>query len=213
MLPRSVRSATRLASSSTFPASPSRINDSVAGTSTSPSHAERQHLARFWLQIEMTEQPTPEPVAEPKKPFNDWPYDKTYIGKALPREGGGWEIRILRRTNPDGPETELVGLTECATLERLEEKAWDFVRALTDDKNVRVIAAPDIGDALMMCVIGAWKAMRDAKEAEAQAARRIREVVRDLRERAVRDRHRFPGPHLAWPGIATPHLSSRRQQQ
>lgn len=135
--------------------------------------------------LEMTETAAQAGMTAPKNPFDDWPLDKTYIGKAVPREGGGWDVRILRRTNPQGPETELVGLTECATLARLEERTWDFVRAFTDEKDVHVISAPDIDDDLMMRIIAAWKAMRDAKKAEAQAAKRTREVVRELRERGL----------------------------
>jgi len=121
----------------------------------------------------------------PSNPFEDWPFDKSYIGKATPRKGGGWEIRVFRRTNPDGPELELVGMTECATLKRLEEKTWDFVRAMAQGEDFHVLSVPDLGDDVMTRVIGAWKAMRDAKDAEAQAAKRIREVVRDLRDRGL----------------------------
>lgn len=121
----------------------------------------------------------------PENPFDGWPIETTYLGRARQRDGGGWTIRVERRTNPDGPETELVGLAECATLERLEEKTWEFVRAHTDEPGVRVVSAPELGDDVMTRVIGAWKAMRDAKEAEAQAARQVRAVVRELRSRGL----------------------------
>lgn len=124
-------------------------------------------------------------MSAPSNPFKDWPFDKSYIAKATPRRGGGWEIRVFRRTNPDGPEIELVGMTECATLERLEEKAWDFVRALAQDEDIHVLSVPDLGDDHMTRVIQAWTAMRDAKEAETQAAKRIREVVKELRDRGL----------------------------
>jgi hypothetical protein len=124
-------------------------------------------------------------VSVPRNPFEDWPFDKSYIGKATPRKGGGWEIRVFRRTNPDGPEVELVGMTECATLERLEEKTWDFARALAPDEDIHVLSAPDLDDDVMSRVIGAWTAMKDAKEAEAQAAKSIREVVKELRDRGL----------------------------
>jgi DNA-directed RNA polymerase specialized sigma24 family protein len=124
-------------------------------------------------------------VKPPGNPFQDWPFDKSYIGKATPRKGGGWKIRIFRRTNPEGPEIELVGMTECATLERLEEKTWDFVRALVRDEDVHVLSVPDLDDGLMTRVIKAWAAMRDAKEAEAQAAKQVREVVKELRDRGL----------------------------
>lgn len=117
--------------------------------------------------------------------FDALPPDRTYIGKATPRAGGGWQVRVLRRTNPDGPETELVGLTECATLKQLEEKTWDFARALDDREGLHVLVAPDLDEALMLRVIGAWKAMKDAKEAEKDAARRVRDVVRELRDQGI----------------------------
>ena len=122
----------------------------------------------------------------PKNPFEDWPLDKSYVGKATPRDGGGWLIRILAYDPDAKDQARLVGMTECATLEQLEVKTWEFVRALTDDKDMHVISAPDIGDdELMTRVIGAWAAMRDAKNAEAEAAKRIREVVKELRDRGL----------------------------
>jgi len=117
--------------------------------------------------------------------FSGWPLDKTFIGKAVPRDGGGWEVRIVVPDLAAEGQCRVVGMTDCATLEQAERKTWDFVRALTDDKDVHVTTAPDIGDVLMMRVIEAWAAMRDAKEAEAQAARRIRDVVKDLRRRGL----------------------------
>jgi uncharacterized protein YggE len=44
------------------------------------------------------------------------------------------------------------------------------------------MAVPDIGGDVMTRVIGAWKAMKDAKAAEAEAAKRTRDVVKELRE-------------------------------
>ena len=58
-----------------------------------------------------------------RAPLADLPVDRTYIGRAVPREGRGWWVQLERRTNPDGPETEVVAVGECATLERLEERA------------------------------------------------------------------------------------------
>ncbi len=119
-------------------------------------------------------------------PFEDWPLDKSYVAKASPRRGGGWDIRILAYDPDAQDQARLVGMTECATLNQLEEKAWDFVRALTGDRDVRVVAAPDIDDdELMTRVIRAWAAMRDAKNAEAEAAKRTREVVKELRDRGL----------------------------
>lgn len=122
----------------------------------------------------------------PKNPFEDWPLDKSYVGKATPRGGGGWTIRVLVHDPDAEDQARVVGVTECATLEQLEVKTWELVRALTDDPDVHVVSAPDIGDdELMTRVIGAWAAMRDAKSAEAEAARRIREVVKELRDRGL----------------------------
>ena len=135
----------------------------------------------------MTGAATQPPQEEPRTFFASWPPEKTYIGKAVPREGGGWKIHIVM---PD-PQADghvrlrLVGMTECATLKQLEQKTWDFVRAFTDKEDVHITAVPDIGDDLMTHVIEAWKAMKDAKEAEAQAAKRTREVVKELRERGL----------------------------
>lgn len=122
----------------------------------------------------------------PANPFADWPLDKSYVGKATPREGGGWQIRVLVHDPDAEGQARVVGITECATLEQLEVKTWELVRALTDDADVHVVSAPDIGDdELMTRVIGAWAAMREAKNAEAEAARRIREVVKELRDRGL----------------------------
>ena len=117
-----------------------------------------------------------------RAPLADLPVDRTYIGRAVPREGRGWRVQLERRTNPDVPETEVVAVGECATLERLEERAWELVRSITDDPDVRVITAPRIDDELMMRVVGAWRAMADAKRAEADAARQVRAVVGELRD-------------------------------
>ena len=80
----------------------------------------------------------------PKNPFEDWPLDKSYVGKATPREGGGWEIRILAYDPDAKDQARLVGMTECATLKQLEVKTWEFVRALTDDKDVP-FRTPEVG--------------------------------------------------------------------
>ncbi len=75
----------------------------------------------------------------------------------------------------------LVGTTEAPALERLEERTWDFVHQIDTTPQVHVVAAPDIDDEVMTRVIAAWKAMAHAKEAEAAAARRVRDVVKGLR--------------------------------
>ena len=131
--------------------------------------------------------PLEEPAIPPKTFFADWPPDKTYLGKAVPRTGGGWKIHIVvPEPEADGNvRVRLVGMTECATLKQLEQKTWEFVRAFTDEEDVHIMAVPDIGDDLMTHVIQAWKAMKDAKEAEAQAAKRMREVVKELRARGL----------------------------
>lgn len=112
----------------------------------------------------------------------DWPLEHGYVGKATPRAGNGWQIRIYALDPQSPAEPRLVGLAECANLERIEEKTWEFVHALDDSDDVHVLAAPDIDDDLMARVIGAWKAMKQAKEAEAEAAAQIRRVVKELRE-------------------------------
>ena len=117
-----------------------------------------------------------------RAPLGDLPIDRTYIGRAVPREGRGWRIQLERRTDPDGPGTEVVAVGECATLARLEERTWELVRSITDDPDVRVVTAPRIDDELMMRVIGAWRAMAEAKRAEGDAARQVRVVVGELRE-------------------------------
>jgi len=76
-------------------------------------------------------------------------------------------------------------MTECATPERVEEKTWEFVRGLDDSQEVRVAAGPDLGDDVMRRVINAWAAMKQAKDAEAQAALQIRQAVKELRERGL----------------------------
>jgi len=122
----------------------------------------------------------------PKNLFEDWPLDKSYVGKATPRDGGGWTIRVFVHDPDAEDQARVVGISECATLEQLEVKTWELVRALTDDPDVHVVSAPDIGDDEVMArVIGAWAAMRDAKKAEAEAAKRIREVVKELRDRGL----------------------------
>jgi uncharacterized protein YciW len=131
--------------------------------------------------------PTPreEPSALAVGGFADWPPSKTYVGRATPRKGGGWEIRIVVPDPAAEGNNRLVGITECATLNQLEEKTWDFVHALTDAKDVHIASVPDVGEDLMTRVIGAWKAMKDAKEAEAKAAKSTREVVKELREKGL----------------------------
>lgn len=53
-------------------------------------------------------------------------------------------------------------------------------------RDSHVVAAPDIGDdELMKRVIEAWAATRNAKKAEAEAAKRTREVVKELRGRGL----------------------------
>lgn len=119
------------------------------------------------------------------KPMKDWPLEHAYVAKATPREGNGWQIRIYTH-DPQAPEqTRLVGMAECSTLEHLEEKAWDFVHALDDSPDVHLAAAPEIGDDIMSRVIGAWLAMKKAKEAEAGAAQQIRDVVKELRDKGL----------------------------
>ena len=95
----------------------------------------------------------------------------------------------------------VVGMTECATPERVEEKTWEFVRGLDDSQDVRVAAGPDLGDDVMRRVINAWAAMKQAKDAEAQAALQIRQAVNELRERGLsRTSHSW----RASPGVACP---------
>lgn len=67
------------------------------------------------------------------------------------------------------------------TLERLKGRAWDFIQQIGLATDVHVAAGTDIGDCMMTRVIAAWKAMADAKKAEAAAAHQIREVVQELR--------------------------------
>lgn len=133
--------------------------------------------------------PHPDPIGEPGRtpaiPFADWPLETGYVAKATPRRGGGWDIRVLGYDPDAADKARLVGMTECATLNQLEEKAWAFVRDLVGGGDVHVVSAPDVGDELMTRVIGAWAAMRDAKNAEAEAAKRTREVVKELRERGL----------------------------
>lgn len=74
-----------------------------------------------------------------RAPLGDLPIDRTCIGRAVPREGRGWRIQLERRTDPDGPGTEVVAVGECATLARLEERTWELVRSITDDPDVRVV--------------------------------------------------------------------------
>jgi len=130
--------------------------------------------------------PTERASAMPRSAFAEMPMDKTYVGRATPRgTGAGWEVRVFM-VDPESPgQQRLVGLTECGTLNQLDDKTWDFVRALTDDTDVHVVAVPEIGDDVMTRVIGAWTAMRDAKAAEAEAAKRTREVVKELRDRGL----------------------------
>lgn len=125
------------------------------------------------------------PVDAAARSMANWPVAHGYVGKATPREGNGWQVRIYAHDEEAADHARLVGMTECATLERVEEKTWEFVRALDDSEDVRVAAGPDIGDDLMHKVISAWAAMKQAKEAEAQAALQIRQVVKELRRRGL----------------------------
>lgn len=123
--------------------------------------------------------PMDEPTA---RSLADWPTTHGYVAKATPRPGNGWLVRVYAH-DPEAPDgARLVATTECANLERLEEKAWDVVHALDTSPEVRIVAAPAIDDALMVRVISAWKAMADAKRAEADAAVQVRDVVKDLRD-------------------------------
>lgn len=119
------------------------------------------------------------------RPMKDWPLEHGYVAKASPREGIGWQIRIYTHDPEAADQSRLVGMAECSTLEHLEEKAWDFVHVLDDSEDVHIAAAPDLGDDVMMRLIGAWKAMGQAKEAEAAAAAQVREVVKELRGRGL----------------------------
>lgn len=111
-----------------------------------------------------------------------WPLEHGYLARATLREGNGWVIRIFAHDEAAPDQRRLVGTTECANLEKLEETAWTFVHQIDDDPAVHIAAAPDLDDNLMMRVVGAWKAMGDAKEAEAAAAQQVRGVVRELRD-------------------------------
>jgi hypothetical protein len=110
-----------------------------------------------------------------------WPTDHGYVAKATPREGNGWLLNIYAYDPQARDHMRLVGTTEAPNLERLEERAWDFVHQIDNTPDVHVLAAPDIDDDVMTRVITAWKAMADAKAAEAAAARQVRDVVKELR--------------------------------
>jgi len=111
----------------------------------------------------------------------NWPTDHGYVAKATPREGNGWLVNVYTY-DPEAPDhMRLVGTTESPTLERLDERAWDFVHQIDTTPDVHVLAAPAIDDEVMTRVITAWKAMADAKQAEAAAARQVRAVVKELR--------------------------------
>lgn len=115
----------------------------------------------------------------------DWPVAHGYVGKATPRAGNGWQIKVYAH-DPEAPnQARLVGIAESPTLERVEERTWELVHALDDSPDVRVAAGPEIEDAVMTRVIESWAAMKRAKEAEAEAAAQIRRVVRELRERGL----------------------------
>lgn len=111
-----------------------------------------------------------------------WPTEHAYIGKAVPREGNGWRVDVYTHDADAPNQVRLVGATATPTLERLEERTWDFVHELDDSPDVHVVAAPQIDDDLMLRVIGAWQAMAQAKEAEAAAAAQVRGVVKELRD-------------------------------
>ena len=110
-----------------------------------------------------------------------WPTEHAYVGQAVPREGNGWIVNVYTYDADTPDQKRLVGTTATPTLERLEERTWDFVNGIDNSPDVHIAAAPQIDDALRTRVISAWKAMSDAKEAETAAAMQIREVVRDLR--------------------------------
>ena len=110
-----------------------------------------------------------------------WPTGHGYAAKATPREGNGWLVNIYAYDPHTPDHRRLVGTTQTPTLERLEERAWDFVHQIDPSPEVHIAAAPDIDEGVMTRVIGAWKAMADAKEAESAAARQVRDVVKELR--------------------------------
>jgi hypothetical protein len=110
-----------------------------------------------------------------------WPTQHAYVAQAVPKEGNGWVVNVYTYDADAMDQKRLVGTTSTPTLERLEERTWDFVHGIDDSPDVHVAAAPQIDDALMTRVIRAWKAMAEAKEAESAAAAQIREVVKDLR--------------------------------
>ncbi|MDQ1289986.1 MAG: hypothetical protein QG622_3552 [Actinomycetota bacterium] len=112
------------------------------------------------------------------------PSEKTYLGKAVP-SGGGWEIRIFQAGSPDPSETTTFGITRCRTIAQIEGAVRSYVEAVTGETDVIVIASPDVGDDLMLRVIQAWKAMKEVKAAEVEAAAQVREVVRELRARGL----------------------------
>lgn len=112
---------------------------------------------------------------------NQWSTEHGYIGQAIPKEGNGWIVNVYTYDAEAPDRKRLVGTTATPTLERLEERTWDFVHGIDDSPDVHIEAAPQIDDELMTRIIGAWKAMGEAKEAEAAAAAQIREVVRELR--------------------------------
>lgn len=128
----------------------------------------------------MTSDDRPRAVTTPPR-LEPPPKEKTFIGRASPLKGGGWEIRVLRPDPEHEGATVLVGVTQSASLKQIEERTWDAAHAASDERDLHVTAVPDIGDEVMARVIGAWQAMRDAKEAEAKAAQEIRAVVRELR--------------------------------
>jgi hypothetical protein len=68
--------------------------------------------------------PTERGNSVPKNPFADVPMNKAYIGRATPRgAGGGWEVRVFM-VDPEAPDQQrLVGLTECGTLNQLEDNS------------------------------------------------------------------------------------------
>ena len=56
----------------------------------------------------------------PSNPFQGWPLDKSYVAKATPKRGSGWDIRILAYDADAKDQARLVGMTDCATLNQLE---------------------------------------------------------------------------------------------
>ena len=67
-------------------------------------------------------------IPQAPSPFADWDLHHSYVAKAAPRPGIGWDIRVFAYDDDAPDQARLVGMTDCATLAQLETKAWDFVR-------------------------------------------------------------------------------------